>query len=106
MTYQRNIEALLDDGLDDRVPDGVEGAEIQARDDDEPDDHRGALTDLAAVGPLHAAQLGHAGPQEVRGAAEQALAVLLMPVPVAVRLLVAVGRRADLVHPTAAAFGG
>src|SRR3954462_12586016 len=80
MTYQRNIICLgerpagLKDGLDDRVPDRVEQPEIGARDHDEPDDDGGALAHLAAVRPLHAAQLGPRGAQEVRGPAEEALA--------------------------------
>ena len=64
----------LQDGLDDGIPDRVEQPEVGARDDHEPERHRGALADLTAVGPLDAAQLGVGRAQEVRRAAEDALA--------------------------------
>src|SRR3954451_20485612 len=73
MTYQRNM-GPLQNPLDYGVPDRVQETEIGPRDNHEPHRHGGALADLAAVGPLHAAQLEVGGAQEVRGAAEQALA--------------------------------
>src|SRR5207244_7063887 len=40
------------------------GAEVEAGDGDEPEHDRGRLRDLAAVGPLHALELGPARAQE------------------------------------------
>src|SRR3954465_4921950 len=62
------------DGLDDGIPNGVEQPEIGARDHHEPERHGGALTDLAAIGPLDTAQLLPGRAQEVPRAAEEALA--------------------------------
>src|SRR4051812_28255053 len=67
MTYQRNMDSLtweLEDGVDERLPQRVEQAEVAPGDDDEAEHDRGRLTDLAPVGPLHATQLVDAVPQE------------------------------------------
>src|SRR3954468_5684341 len=67
MTYQRNMDSLtweLEDGVDERLPQRVEQAEVASGDDDEAEHDRGRLADLAPVGPLHAAQLVGAVPQE------------------------------------------
>src|SRR3954453_19019590 len=89
MTYQRNklgsddrggAEGMswlqLQDPLDYGVPDRVEEPQIGPGDDHEPERHRGALADLAAIGPLDAAQLEVGRAQEVRGAPEEPLARL------------------------------
>ena len=47
-----------------RLPERVEQAEVAARDHDEAEDDGGRLADLAAVGPLDAAQLVDAVAQE------------------------------------------
>src|SRR4051812_25228732 len=44
----------LEDGVDERLPQRVEQAEVAPGDDDEAEHDRGRLTDLAPVGPLHA----------------------------------------------------
>src|SRR3954471_7915541 len=68
MTYQRNMDSLylreLEDGVDERLPQRVEQAEVAPGDDDEAEHDRGRLTDLAPVGPLHTTQLVDAVPQE------------------------------------------
>src|SRR3954447_22919513 len=96
MTYQRNMKegaAALKNCLDDGVPDGVEQPEISARDDHEPERHRGALAHLAPIRPLDAAQLGVGRAHEVRRAAEDALAMHgLMRVTVVLVVLLLVGR--------------
>src|SRR3954451_6275810 len=101
MTYQRNKSSLssgsglggLEDLLDDGVPDRVQEPEIGAGDDHEPEHDRRALADLAAVGPLDAAQLGPGGAEEVGRAAAQALAgppgVMLGLVPALLAILAA-----------------
>src|SRR4051794_39962923 len=63
MTYQRNI-CVLDDGVDQGLPDGVHEAEPAAGDEDEAQDDGRGLEDVLAVGPLHTAQLVDAGAQE------------------------------------------
>src|SRR3954453_808147 len=55
MTYQRNIQ--LQDCLDKGFQESVQEAQVGARDHDEAENDRGALTDVAPVRPLHAAQL-------------------------------------------------
>src|SRR3954447_11842974 len=55
MTYQRNIQ--LEECLDKGFPDCVHEAEEAAGDHDESEDDGSALADVAAVRPLHAAQL-------------------------------------------------
>src|SRR3954451_10584461 len=74
MTYQRNMGLSSEDPLNDGVPDRVEEPEIGPGDDHEPERHGRALANLAAVRPLDAAQLLPGGAQEVRRAAEEALA--------------------------------
>src|SRR5919199_3392303 len=74
MTYQRNISWELEDRLDKGFPDGVEQPEVAAREDDEAQHDRSALADLAAVGPLDAAQLVDAVAEEGDQAAERAAA--------------------------------
>src|SRR4051794_8144133 len=64
MTYQRNIESFLEDGFDQGLPDGIEQAEVAACDDHEAKRDSRALADLAAIRPLHAAQLVDAVAQE------------------------------------------
>ena len=59
--------------LGDEVGDAEEGA----GDDDEAEHDRGGLADLTAVRPLHALELGPAGPQEVDEAAAAAAAGVL-----------------------------
>src|SRR3954468_16462016 len=56
MTYQRNID-LSEDGVDERLPDRVQQAEIAAGDQYEHEHDERALTDLAPVWPLHTTQL-------------------------------------------------
>src|SRR4051794_29240489 len=65
MTYQRNIRGLfLEDRVDQGLPDGVEQPEVAPGDDDEAERDRRPLPDLAAVRPLHPAQLLHGGADE------------------------------------------
>src|SRR3954454_2713837 len=54
----------LQDEVDDVLGHDVRQAEIGAGDDDEADHDRGRLTDLTAVRPLHALELGPARGQE------------------------------------------
>src|SRR3954451_3912294 len=54
----------LEDGVDERLPQRIEQAEVAPGDDDEAEHDRGRLTDLPAVGALHAAELVDAVPQE------------------------------------------
>src|SRR5215217_3244695 len=74
MTYQRNI--FLEDRFHDRLPDRVEKPEIAPGDEDEEEGDEGALADLAAVGPLHAAQLVDDVPEEGEQAAALRATVL------------------------------
>src|SRR3954447_9316975 len=69
MTYQRNIlwgssSRSLEDGLDQGAPDGVEEAQVAAGEQDEAQHDGGGLADVAAVGPLHPAQLVDAMAEE------------------------------------------
>ena len=65
MTYQRNMGSggslrfvfELEDGVDDGLPDGVHEAEVAAGEDDEAEHDGRGLEDVAAIRPLHAAQL-------------------------------------------------
>src|SRR5215213_370575 len=57
MTYQRNMDSPLQNGVDQGLPQRIQQAEVAARDDDEAEDDRGRLPDLPAVGPLDATQL-------------------------------------------------
>ncbi len=69
-TYQRNIQrpqtfgGLSEDEFDDFLGDVVGQAQVGAGDGDEAEHDGGRLGDLAAVGPLHALELGPAGAQE------------------------------------------
>src|SRR3954471_6437484 len=68
MTYQRNMDSLylreLEDGVDERLPQRIEQAEVAPGDDDEAEHDGGRLTDLAPVGPLAATEFVDAVPQE------------------------------------------
>src|SRR4051812_32226161 len=55
MTYQRNIQ--LEDRFYEWFPNSVHEPQEGARDDDEAEDDCGALRDVTAVRPLHAAEL-------------------------------------------------
>src|SRR3954447_1319053 len=55
----------LEDEVDDALRDYVGEAEVGARDGDEAEDDGRGLSDLTAVGPLDALQLGPGGAQEV-----------------------------------------
>src|SRR3954447_11870273 len=63
MTYQRNM-CVLEDGVDQGLPDGVHEAEPAAGDEDEAQHDGRGLEDVLAVGPLHATELLHARAQE------------------------------------------
>src|SRR3954447_24463443 len=63
MTYQRNM-CVLEDGVDQGLPDGVHEAEPAAGDEDEAQHDGRGLEDVLAVGPLHAAELIHARAEE------------------------------------------
>src|SRR5215210_5989258 len=85
MTYQRNIReseafvercfaprssrdddlrATLQNGFDQGLPERIQQAQVAARQDDEAEHDGRALRDLAAVRPLHAAQLVDAVAEE------------------------------------------
>src|SRR5919198_987405 len=55
MTYQRNIQ--LQDLVYEGFPECVQEAQIGPRDHDEAENDRGALSDMTAIRPLHAAEL-------------------------------------------------
>src|SRR4051794_10837408 len=70
MTYQRNISKRelsmgeLEDGFDERLPDGVQQPEVATGEHDESESDGRALAHLAAIRPLHAAQLVDAVAEE------------------------------------------
>src|SRR6202035_3554803 len=63
-TYQRNIQDPSEDEFDDFLGDVISQAEVGPGDGHEAEHDGRRLRDLAAVGPLHALQLGPAGTQE------------------------------------------
>src|SRR3954454_19451850 len=63
MTYQRNM-CVLEDAVDQGLPDGVHQAEPAAGDEDEPEHDGRGLEDVLAIRPLHTAQLLDAVTQE------------------------------------------
>src|SRR5687767_15955666 len=60
-----SFERGLDDEVDELLGEEVRNPEEGTGDDDETEDDRRRLTDLAAVRPLHALQLGPRGAEEV-----------------------------------------
>src|ERR671913_1516429 len=62
----------LENGFDERLPDLVEKTQVAAGDDHEAEHDGRGLADLAAVGPLHAAQLVDAVAEEGEQAAARA----------------------------------
>src|SRR5918998_5195775 len=70
-------EGGLDDEIDELLCEEVRDPEERARDHDEAEDDRGGLTDLTAVRPLHALELGPGGAEEV-GEATAAAAVRVL----------------------------
>src|SRR3954453_2196432 len=94
MTYQRNkldpfrlpvrrerrTSATLQNGVDQRLPDRIEHSEVAAGEDYEAQGDSRALRDVAAVRPLHAAQLVDDVPEEGQqpAAAGAALALDVM----------------------------
>src|SRR3954447_13986902 len=63
MTYQRNM-VVLEDRVDQGLPDGVQQAEVSTGEQDEAEHDGRRLEDVLAVRTLHAAQLLDAGAQE------------------------------------------
>src|SRR5689334_24962926 len=74
MTYQRNM-CVLEDAVDQGLPDGVHETEPAAGHEDEAQHDGRGLEDVLAVRPLHTTQLVDAGAQE-RDDAVAALATL------------------------------
>src|SRR3954470_19222543 len=68
MTYQRNM-VVLEDRVDQGLPDGVQQAEVATGQQDEAENDGRRLEDVLAVRPLHATQLVDARAQEGEDAA-------------------------------------
>src|SRR3954468_22933369 len=108
MTYQRNM-GVLEDRVDQGLPDGVQQAEVATGQQDEAGHDGRRLEHVLAVRPLHPAQLFDAGAQEgedpptlLRGARRWMDLVLVdarrAGAAAATAPVVETGRRLDLVR--------
>src|SRR4051795_5200406 len=104
MTYQRNMR-VLEDRVDQGLPDGVQEAEVATGQQDEAEHDGRRLEDVLAVRPLDAAQLVDARAQEGEDAAAFLLRLRVDLVLVDARraaastpAVVEPGRRLDLVR--------